>query len=515
MKNERRLEEYLMKNLLKGKVEDGVLTFNGERFYIVDEQAKIFDEDFKFLPSTDADVDGYVYIFGGRWYTQDLETNVRMEELKHRGSACQRRPMSAFLGIHSGHELLNGVGLYKDWIKKAKFLGVETLGICEKHTLSGVIEFQNLCEKNDIKPIFGMSLAVDAGMGQTYDLKLYVKNFSGWLNLLRLSKEINVEGRSSVKIEEVEVAREGLIVICDPKTMDYKHVKDYFMDYYLLDTVEFENEEKDAWYVENLKAFLQSSMGPVASYDAYYLDQPDYVAREILWAVAKVYSLKSKNQYFKSFNQYAVEVIKLFEPGNESWKTLWGEATKNLELVTSQCNFLYDTVNRRLPKYVMTEEESERFETKEQLFLHLIKKGFEERKIEKSQEYIDRLKEEIRVLQKGDVLDYFLVLYDIIRFAKKEKILVGIGRGSAGGSLVSFLLGLIQINPLDFDLLFERFLNDGRMGYMKECDAFEIENEDGETVTLNEGSLLRIERREKEMIIFVEELREGDNILKY
>jgi DNA polymerase-3 subunit alpha len=201
----------------------------------------------------------------------------------------------------------------------------------------------------------------------------------------------------------------------------------------------------------------------------------------------------------------------MFSPDCKTWINLYKEAVSSLEEVVELCNFEYDTKNRRLPKYEMTPEEEKDHGTKDKLFIHLIKKGFKERNIDDPQKYMDRLKEELRVLQKGDVIDYFLVLYDIIQFAKRENILVGIGRGSAGGSLVSYLLGIIQVNPLDFDLLFERFLNDGRMGFIGECRAFEINGD----VTLNEGSIIKIERDEKEMIIFVEDLIEGDNILKY
>ena len=91
-------------------------------------------------------------------------------------------------------------------------------------------------------------------------------------------------------------------------------------------------------------------------------------------------------------------------------------------------------------------------------------------------------------------------------------MLTGIGRGSAGGSLVSYLLGIIQINPMEFDLLFERFLNIGRMGEFRECDAFEIETDQG-IIKLNEGSLIKIVRNEKETVIFVEQLLEGDEII--
>ena len=159
----------------------------------------------------------------------------------------------------------------------------------------------------------------------------------------------------------------------------------------------------------------------------------------------------------------------------------------------------------------MTPEEAEMFDTNEDLFLHLIKKGFREKEIKNSGQYISRLKEEIQVLKDGDVIDYFLVLYDIVMFAKRNDILVGIGRGSAGGSLVSYLLGIIQIDPLEFDLLFARFLNPGRMGSFEDCEAYELlinnsDTDEDEKITFNEGSLIRVAQDADSKPIFIEDL---------
>ena len=159
--------------------------------------------------------------------------------------------------------------------------------------------------------------------------------------------------------------------------------------------------------------------------------------------------------------------------------------------------------------------EAEQFATNEELFLNLIKKGFKEKNIVDPHKYIDRLKTEIAVLKQGDVIDYFLSLYDIIQFAKRENMLTGIGRGSAGGSLVAYLLGIIQIDPLEFDLLFERFLNSGRMGEYQDRPSYDIELEDGSTITLAEGALVRVMRNEKETIVFIHDLQEGDQYLKH
>lgn len=505
------LNNYCKNSLLDFNIKNEKLYINNKVYNIFTDNSNIFDEDFEMIPNYNED-DGLVYEFGGRWYVQNSDIDeVTLTELKYIGKAKQKLPTESFLGIHSGNELLNGLGLYKDWISKAKFLGIKNLGICEKNTLAGVIEFQNICIKNDIKPIFGMTITIYSDNGN-YDIKLYVRNFQGWLNLLKLNKIINVNETHIVE-EDLIYNLDGLIPILDPKTTKFED-KPNINTYYQLDTVIFENEDIDKLYIDNLEKYLKSDLEPILITDAYYLEQKDWEAREIVWKIAKSYDFKTKNQYFKNHDQFASELINMFDPSDKSWVSIFKTAKANLEKVVNKCNFKYDTVNRRLPKYKMTESESSEFKNNEQLFLHLIKKGFSERKIQHPDKYIDRLKEEIRVLKKGDVIDYFLILHDIIKHSHKEDILVGIGRGSAGGSLVSYLLGIIQINPIEFDLLFERFLNDGRMGRMEECEAYEIETNSGEIV-LNEGSMVKVIRNSKELIIFVEDLKKNDEILNY
>jgi DNA polymerase-3 subunit alpha len=146
--------------------------------------------------------------------------------------------------------------------------------------------------------------------------------------------------------------------------------------------------------------------------------------------------------------------------------------------------------------------------------MNIVKKGFKDREVKDAEKYVARLKKEIAVLKMGDVIDYFLSLHDIIRYAKSKKMLTGIGRGSAGGSLVAYLMGIIQVDPLRFDLLFERFLNSGRMGKFEERPSYIIEA-DGETLEFEEGSLVRIKRDSKETVVFVHEVVEGDEIIRY
>lgn len=512
-----KLNEYCKKMLLQYEIDGDILEVNGKYYKIItDDTLILFDEDFEFNPFIESeDVDGWVYEFGGRWYTQEVGAEVTMDELCYIGKAEQKIPTKSFLGMRSGYEIMNGMGLYKDWVKKAKFLGVEALGVCERKTLSGALEFQKECQKGGIKSIIGLTIPVKES--DVVDIKVYAKNFQGWLNLLKFNTKLNVEQEHYIEVDFLIENLNDLFLVVDPKAMSFAYESKILdnADFYQLDTVRFLNEDRDKEYLDNLEEFMLSDMEPISICDAFYLEQGDYLTREAMWAVAKAFDDKTDNQYFKNRDQYARELISMFDGSTKVWIKLFKKATENENSLVEQCNFIYDTDTRHLPKYEMTKAEKKQFSTNEELFLHLIKKGFAEKKFKEPQKYIDRLKKEIEVLKMGDVIDYFLGLYDIIRFSREQGFLVGIGRGSAGGSLVAYLLGIIQLNPLEFDLLFERFLNSGRMGEFQDRPAFVIELEDGNKIELVEGSLVRIERNGEEKVIFIDELKENDNLLRY
>lgn len=509
------LEEYCKEMLLDFKVEDGFLEIDNKFLQIIDDNEKLFTDDLLSMnKKLDEEADGFVYQFGGRFYIQLANKEVCLDELCYIGKAKQKLPTKSFLGIHSGYELMNGVGLYKDWIKKAKFLGIESLAICERATLSGALVFQSECSSKGIKSIIGMTISIINEKLSSYDVKLYTKNFEGWLNLLKINSILNVKKELAISIDFLRENCSGLFIIADPKSMDFKDSAD-FINYFQLDTVNFLNQEKDQWYIDNLEKFILSDIEPISICDAYYLELRDVEAREALWNISKVYDDRTDNQFFKNRDRYAKELINMFDSKNNSWLSLFKKATKNEEFLVENCNFSYDTNTRHLPKYIMTEEEAEKYSSNMDLFIGLIKKGLIDRNIKNPQKYLSRLKVEIDVLKMGDVIDYFLSLHDILAYAKREDILTGIGRGSAGGSLVAFLLNIIQVNPLDFDLLFERFLNAGRMGLWEDRPAFALELEDSSVIEFAEGALIRIERDGREKVVLIHEVEENDLIVKY
>ncbi len=513
MIKEEALERYCKKQFLTYSLGDEVLELDGKSYVVVDSDLMVVDENMEVAIPLEDGYDGWVFEFGGRWYIQQYgEVDFLFRELKYIGEPNVQVPTKSFLGIRSGYELMNGIGLYKTWVQKAKFLGITSLGICERNTLSGALAFQKECLANDIKPIFGITVPVEGK--DNFDMKFYAKDFQGWQNLLKFNTQINVDGKMAISQSYIKDNLEGLFCVADPKSMNFEEVPD-FVDYYQLDTPNYLNTDTDYEYVLNFEKFLTSDLEPINISDAFYLEQDEFLARESLWKIDKSFDDKTNNQYFKNNQEKAIEFLLRFEKGKDYWKTIFKKANANEEFLVENCNFTYDTDTRHLPKYKMTEDEKSKFDTNEELFLYLIKKGFKEKNFKEPKKYIDRLKKEIEVLKMGDVIDYFLGLYDIIRHSKEQGFLTGIGRGSAGGSLVAYLLGIIQIDPLEFDLLFERFLNSGRMGEWEDRPLYSVEMDDGKVVDFAEGSLIRVLRNSKETVVFIQDLVEGDEILRY
>jgi DNA polymerase-3 subunit alpha len=507
------LVEYLDSKLIQHVVDGDLIGIGNDLYLLVDEGVLLFDEDMYFLPNTNESVNGFIYSFGGRWYTQDIDNEeLQLKELIYIGEARYKLPTNSFLGIRSGYELGNGVGNYSTYISKAKFLGATSLGICEKNTLAGVLDFQTSCIKNGIKSIVGMTISIQ-GKDSIFDAKVYAKNFQGWLALLRFNTELNVDEQKAIGMDLIDFYKKDIYFVADPKSMPYKEANELF-DFYQLDSVNFLDEEKDVEFIDNLELFLKSNMNPISITDSFYLEQEDYETREFMWTFLKKFDDRTDNQYFKCKDEYAKELIQMFDASDSSWIALFKESIKNEKELVDGCNFIYDTDTRHLPKYEMTKEESSKFENNEKLFLHLIKLGLKSKGLNIN-DYIGRLKEEIDVLKSADVIDYFLSQYDVMKWAQDRNMLTGVGRGSAGGSLIAYLLGITQINPLDFDLLFERFLNKGRMGKFEDRPMYEVETNEGKTISFQEGDLVRIIRDGRETAIFIEDLKENDEIVRY
>jgi DNA polymerase-3 subunit alpha len=470
------LKAYLSQNSLhwmNSNVNNRIYISDKEFCLITPQNGVIFDDKFHLI--AEGDCDNYIYQFGGEWYWDKREDikDPKLNELRYLGESTHEIKTDHFLGVRGEFEILNGSRIYKDWVSKAKFLGVKSLGICEKNTLAGVMKFQLECQSSGIKPIIGQTITVyNEPWDLYYDVKCFVKNENGWRNLLLINKEINVLSKfKCVEQKRFFELADDLIIVIDPKSLSYnklsclpEYMNGILFDYYQLDTVEYEDDERDREYLENLNRYYNSGLDPIVITDAFYLEPEHYHIKNILNNISGVREFKSTNQYFKSDEQYFDELEKLFNPKDDNFFHIYQQAVTNRNKLVEDCNYTVDIKNRHLPKYEMTEEESLEYNDNEDLFWGLIEKGLKRRVAPHNYyQYVERIEKEYDVIKFGDVVDYFLTLHDIISWCNREGILVGIGRGSAGGSMVSYVLGLIHLDPIEFDLLFERFLNVGRI----------------------------------------------------
>jgi DNA polymerase-3 subunit alpha len=415
-----------------------------------------------------------IFRFGENYFYTPVDSKLQLIPLKYIGAYNDRLKLKIpiFLGVHGGYELLSGSRDYDDWIKKAKFLGVDILGLVEKNTLAGALKFQLVCQKDGIKSVVGEQVVVKDGE-ELLQFKLYVKNKMGWENLLSINKSINVDNHGRFVEREFFMSHlGGLSVVVDTKYTSYDKVLSYDINvdelYYQIDSVEFSNNEKDKGYLLNLGKFLsQDSIKPILISDAYYLDRQDVEVKEILNNISGIRNYKSEDQYFKSLDQIYDDLRRLF--GDEDkFLTLFEESITNLFELANSCRFKIETSKKFLPKYIMTDEEIDRYGDCENMFWSLIGDGLIRIDKQDDEKYLTRINEEYQVIslvqsEFGNGIDYFLISWDILRFAKEQGILMGLARGSAAGSLIAYLLQITRINPFNYDLLFSRFLNKGRV----------------------------------------------------
>lgn len=483
--------DYLEKNLMcYTVVDEGIVEIGGSTFelYKPAYDGALFDEDFNFvgIPASDrggesvgTECDYYAYRFGGVYYMlpRGKENDVKLIRLKYVGQAAQEIPTEVFLGVHGQYEITSGSGPYSEWCRKAKFLGVHTLGICEKNSLAGALKFQEECQKNGLKSVIGMECTVsDEPNDYRFTVKVYARNEKGWRDLLTINKFINCDNPKYISLSDFNAVtrnNDDLVLFLDPKTLDYSRLKGLGLDavIYQLDPVEYTDNSRDEKYLKNLKAFFKDrNLVPVASIDAWYLDEEYSCIRPRLQSIGGTTAYDSDNQYFKANDQYFLELASMFpdtEQGFEDAYSRFTDAVDLLKDIADAIDFTIDVKKRHLPRYKMTPEEASQFETNEDLFWSLIEKGLEAHPdlLEDWGDDViaERIDREVGVIKLGEAIDYFLITWDIINWCHCNGIMTGISRGSAGGCLVSYLLGITKLDPMKYDLLFERFLNAGRV----------------------------------------------------
>ncbi len=430
----------------------------------------------------------YLFSFGGIFYYSERVEDIDFDQFRYLGQAKRQIDQDfCNLGVHGGYELLNGSRTYSDWVDKAKFLGISSLGICEKNTLAGVLDFQMRCLDEDIKPIIGETVTVKNSEEQ-YEVKLYVKNTEGWRNLLKINKQINtINPQQYILEDELMNFGSGLICVLSTlvplkKTFLSKFKKAFDQVFFQIDSVEYFTDDADKRVLAAYKLYFNNYLDvvdPVLLNDCYYLEKSDSKIKKMMnnFRSTSTFEYLSDNQFFKDL-QHSFSLSEIFNEDKEfkgqNFFQLFDTMIQNTLVISESCDFKISTEGFKLPNFEfngLDEEYSEFVKAgdEEGLFWYLIEKGFKRRVTdrgivgEEAELYRERIRIEFEVINKGGFIGYFLILWDIVEFCTKNDILTGLGRGSAGGSLVSYLLDITKIDPIKYKLLFERFLNEGRI----------------------------------------------------
>jgi DNA polymerase-3 subunit alpha len=510
------LEQWLLTNKLAFEFKDEwVFTIEGAgTFLLIEGQETIVDKDFNLAFSdidearknaTRGEIEAFVYKFGTRFYYTD-GTAATLVELRYVGKEKDCFDTFPLLGIHGAYDLCNGSRPYKDWIKKVKFAGVETIAICEENTLAGTLAFQTACEKAGIRSIIGETVTVKDDKGLTYNIKLYVKNEEGWRNLLMINSFINVHNEDKFITErQIMDHFNGLIVVLTPEVKDISQNGLCFHNmeecYYQIDPVQWDSIERDDEWLQSIQNYFSttySALKPVLISDAFYLEKEHSAVRKDLNAIGKLpFKNQSSDQYFKTPTELLLQLVELLESDEGATALLESviENTKRFD----QIDFKIPTGYPFLPQYVMTEEEKELYEDGTAMMWSLIAKGFEERIVGKNlkhteDEYLQRIEEEMEVICGANLEDYFLITWDILNWCKSQNIMTGFGRGSVSGSLVAYLLKIAHADPLQYGLLFSRFLNSARLLKQKKELATIVTLDDGSEQILPESYFTKLSK---------------------
>ena len=491
-------------------------------------------------------VNHVAFPFGRNWYYYDLREEFRLNILKYVGGrqAPQADVPFVNLGVHSPYELLNGSGSITHWVKKAKLLGHTALGICDCNTLAGTLDFQKECLAAGIQPVLGYSLALRYN-DETIRIKVYCRNRTGLRNLLRIHKAVMADSAEhEITISELLRRGQGNVLVLGKLSARWmkqypvhiSKLKEAFDKvYYQVDLNEYKAERIDVEVLQSTAFFFNNFyraatdsfwVEPVLIPDCYYIDRDDarnkIILNKILSGAAHE---QSDEQYFKDTDELFATVGPLFDPEKWNVENLFERLCRNAVEIAEGATATYETDRNFMPRYNMTWEEKCKYGDRHTMFLNLLEEGFE-KLVPKGQEevYRERLDHEIYILESTDNIDYLLVQYDTVNWARENGILVGAGRGSAGGSLALYLLGITLIDPIRYNLLFERFLLPERAGLypakatllVGEIETgvyIETEFENGRKARFDRDARLLVARKGKELVVYADELQEGDDVI--
>ena len=400
--------------------------------------------------------------------------------------------MSEFvhLHLHSEYSLLDGACRIKDIPLRAKECGHTAVALTDHGAMYGTIAFYNECKKQGIKPIIGCEVYVasksrfdkNEGRGTKYNhLVLLCKNEIGYKNLTYMVSKGFTEGfysRPRVDIELLRSHSEGLIALSGclagkipslltlgeydlAKETALELLKIFGNDNFYIEIQDHGLNEQQQIMPSLIRLAEECKIPLVATNDCHYLRKSDAELQAVLMCI-------QTNGSMLDGRPIGFETDEFYYKTTEEMKMLFGRyhgAIENTVKIAERCNLEFSFEGYKLPKYPTPSGVSAGQYLKE-LTYSSFKSRVESETLTFSNDessYIDRIEYELSVIDSMGYSDYFLIVWDYVNFAHKNNIPVGPGRGSGAGSLVAFLIGITDIDPIKFDLLFERFLNPERV----------------------------------------------------
>ena len=388
------------------------------------------------------------------------------------------------LHVHTEFSLLDGSSKINEIAVQAKKLGFDSLAITDHGVMYGVIDFYRACKDAGIKPVIGCEIYVCPGSRfdrekgnddfRYFHLVLLAENDTGYHNLMKIVSTGFTEGyyyKPRVDYETLEKYHEGIIALSaclagevarHLSIHDYDEAKAAALRYeqifgkgnFFLELQDHGIEEQKLVNQQLLRLHKETGIDLVCTNDVHYIFEEDAAAHDILLCIQTGKKVSDQDRMRYEGGQYFLkteaEMAELFPYAPE--------ALENTHKIAERCNVEIEFGVQKLPHFDVPEG----FTAWEYL-QHLCEEGFVKRYPDQPQELKERLRYELDTIHSMGYVDYFLIVWDFIHYAKSRGIMVGPGRGSAAGSIVSYCLEITDIDPVRYQLLFERFLNPERV----------------------------------------------------
>ena len=386
------------------------------------------------------------------------------------------------LHVHTEYSLLDGSARIKDLIQRTKELGMEAVAITDHGSMFGVIQLYKEAKKNGIKPIIGSEVYVAINKytekeqkdKNQYHLVLLAENNIGYQNLMKIVSEGYVNGfyyKPRVDHDILRKYSEGIICLSACLGGEVQqHILNNNMDRAIeVASIYRDIFGKDNFFLELQNHGLQEQIQVnnalinisnkldiplVATNDVHYLKREDSLVHDVLLCIQTGKTVDEKDRMKFPNDEFYLKSPEEMESLFKGQK----EALENTIWIGNRCNVELDFDTLHLPEFKVPDGY-----TNVEYLRELSLNGIKLRYGEISKEIMDRFEFEFNTIVNMGYTDYFLIVWDFIRFAKDNDIMVGPGRGSAAGSIISYGLGIIDIDPLEYGLLFERFLNPERV----------------------------------------------------